>query len=92
MWLPAYGVLFGFAGKRVLEVGSGSNPLVAFAALRHCRLAVATDGSPEALSLLERNVTRNSRYLHFSLAGGLTSLKLSYSGLLFRVLKALVFE
>ncbi len=45
----------------MLEIGSGGNPAVAFAALRHCRRIVATDGSPEALRLLERNVRANAR-------------------------------
>ena len=49
------------AGKHVLEIGSGGNPVVAFAALRHCRRLVATDGSPEALRLLERNICANAR-------------------------------
>ena len=45
----------------MLEIGSGGSPAVAFAALRHCRRIVATDGSPEALRLLERNVCANAR-------------------------------
>ena len=49
------------AGKRVLEIGSGGSPAVAFAALRHCRQVVTTDGSPEALRLLERNICANAR-------------------------------
>ena len=49
------------AGKQILEVGSGGNPAVAFAALRHCRRVVATDGSPQALRLLKRNVCTNAR-------------------------------
>ncbi|EIE22455.1 S-adenosyl-L-methionine-dependent methyltransferase [Coccomyxa subellipsoidea C-169] len=49
-----------FAGSRVLEVGCGSNPLVAFAALRHCRRVIACDGSPKALALMETNVSLNA--------------------------------
>lgn len=49
------------AGKLILEIGSGGNPAVAFAALRHCRRVVATDGSPQALRLLERNMCTNAR-------------------------------
>ena len=49
------------AGKQILEIGSGGNPAVTFAALRHCRQVVATDGSPQALRLLERNVCMNAR-------------------------------
>ena len=56
------------AGKRVLEVGCGSSPLVAFAALRHCRLAVCTDGSPEALELMDSNVASNARCFSWSCA------------------------
>ena len=51
----------GMSGTRMLEVGCGSNPLVAFAALRHCRMAAASDGSPEALALMEANVGLNAR-------------------------------
>ena len=47
--------------KEVMEVGAGGNPAVAFAALRHARRVVATEGSPQALRLLERNVCANAR-------------------------------
>ena len=53
--------LHALAGRKVLEMGCGGNPLVAFAALRHCRMAVACDGSPKALELMERNVCANAR-------------------------------
>ena len=46
----------------MLEAGCGASPLVALAALRHCALMVATDGSPKALGLLEANVGRNARH------------------------------
>ncbi|BDA43460.1 probable tRNA N(3)-methylcytidine methyltransferase METTL6 at N-terminal half [Coccomyxa sp. Obi] len=49
-----------FAGARVLEVGCGSNPVVALAALRHARMVVACDGSRKALALMETNVSRNA--------------------------------
>ena len=49
------------ADKQVMEVGAGVNPAVAFAALRHSRRVVATEGSPQALRLLERNVCANAR-------------------------------
>ena len=49
------------ADQQVMEVGAGGNPAVAFAALRHARRVVATEGSPQALRLLERNVCANAR-------------------------------
>ncbi|CAL8468566.1 g8106 [Coccomyxa elongata] len=49
-----------FAGARILEVGCGSNPVVAFAALRHARMVVACDGSCKALALMDTNVSRNA--------------------------------
>ena len=45
----------------MLEVGCGSNPLVAFAALRHCQLAVCTDGSSKTLELMDSNIACNAR-------------------------------
>ena len=42
-------------------MGCGSSPLVAFAALRHCRLAVCTDGSAKALELMDSNIACNAR-------------------------------
>ncbi len=54
-------ICYELTGSRVLEVGCGSNPLVAFAALRHCRRVIACDGSPKALALMETNVNLNAR-------------------------------
>ncbi|KAK9843966.1 hypothetical protein WJX81_000623 [Elliptochloris bilobata] len=49
------------AGKRVLELGAGASPLVALAALRMGAVCVvATDGSPDALRLLEANLAANA--------------------------------
>lgn len=49
------------AGRRVLELGCGSNPLVMFAALRHARRVVSTDGSLEALQQMGKNLALNAR-------------------------------
>ncbi|KAK9814946.1 hypothetical protein WJX73_002785 [Symbiochloris irregularis] len=49
-----------FTGATVLELGSGSSPLVTLAALRHCRSVVATDGNPAAVQLLLRNLCLNA--------------------------------
>ena len=49
------------AGRQVLEVGAGVNPLCCLAALKHCRRYVATDGSLQALEGLTGNFDLNSR-------------------------------
>ena len=51
----------GVVGAHVLEVGSGVNPVCCLAALRHCRRYVATDGSPETLQGLAKNLDLNAR-------------------------------
>ncbi len=59
------------AGKQVLEVGCGVNPLCCLAALRHCRKFVATDGSLQALQGLVRNLDLNCRCVsHASMKAG----------------------
>ena len=45
----------------MIELGSGANPLLALACLRHCSAYTGTDGSKRALSLLARNLAANSR-------------------------------
>lgn len=57
-------------GKRVLELGAGASPLVALAALRAgAARVVATDGSPDALRLLETNLAANAGRAAHSDAG-----------------------
>lgn len=43
----------------VVELGCGAAALPSLAALRHCRLAVATDGAAAMLGLLRRNAASN---------------------------------
>lgn len=50
------------AGKSLLELGCGSNPLCMLAALRNARLVVSTDGSMAALKQMADNISSNSRY------------------------------
>ena len=51
-------------GKRLLELGCGSNPVVALAAQRNCRSFLGTDGSPEALQLLASNLSANAGFVY----------------------------
>lgn len=45
----------------MLELGAGASPLVALAALRAgAARVVATDGSPDALRMLEANLAANA--------------------------------
>ena len=56
----------------MLELGAGASPLVALAALRAgAARVVATDGSPDALRLLDANLAANAGCAAHSDAGSL---------------------